>query len=210
MILLALCILYPAIRRSSHWRAYGPLQGRGRCGGQARSCSKVHLPLEANRQSWRRHVCLVQADRIELATKWSSCRFRRERCRDVWVPAKCTIACRRPSHFALPLAFAIFHVRLRHFSLSMALALWLRPVAAVGRLGKSKFAPAVSGDQRHRLFAHTFGWGTLGLLCFSAEAVRQHDRGGDGGWRSSVRPITPGDGAAGYAHVCGGPRPPRH
>ena len=26
-------------------------------------------------------------------------------------------------------------------------------------------------------FAHTFGWGTLGLLCFSAEAVRQHDRG---------------------------------
>ncbi|HEX6072610.1 MAG TPA: hypothetical protein VFY95_06360, partial [Sphingomicrobium sp.] len=26
-------------------------------------------------------------------------------------------------------------------------------------------------------FAHTFGWGMLGLLCFSAEAVRQHDQG---------------------------------
>jgi hypothetical protein len=26
-------------------------------------------------------------------------------------------------------------------------------------------------------FCHTYGWGALGLLCFSAEAVRQHDRG---------------------------------
>ena len=26
-------------------------------------------------------------------------------------------------------------------------------------------------------FAHTYGWGVLGLLCFSAEAVRQHDKG---------------------------------
>ncbi len=33
-------------------------------------------------------------------------------------------------------------------------------------------------------FAHTFGWGTMGLLCFSAEAVRQHDRGlTAGGWQ---------------------------
>jgi hypothetical protein len=29
-------------------------------------------------------------------------------------------------------------------------------------------------------FCHTYGWGALGLLCFSAEAVRQHDRGA--GW----------------------------
>ena len=63
------------------------------------------------------------------------------------------------------------------FALSMALAflafgLWLR----LGRLGKSR--------QRALLFvpisfivyfAHTFGWGMLGLLCFSAEAVRQAD-----------------------------------
>ena len=26
-------------------------------------------------------------------------------------------------------------------------------------------------------FAHAFGWGALGLMCFSAEAVRQHDKG---------------------------------
>lgn len=26
-------------------------------------------------------------------------------------------------------------------------------------------------------FCHTYGWGALGLLCFSAEAVRQHDSG---------------------------------
>jgi hypothetical protein len=32
-------------------------------------------------------------------------------------------------------------------------------------------------------FAHTFGWGMLGLLCFSAEAVRQHDHGR--GWMRS-------------------------
>ena len=26
-------------------------------------------------------------------------------------------------------------------------------------------------------FSHTYGWGALGLMCFSAEAVRQHDSG---------------------------------
>ena len=34
-------------------------------------------------------------------------------------------------------------------------------------------------------FAHTFGWGTLGLLAFSAEAVRQHDQG-RGWFRSGI------------------------
>ena len=34
-------------------------------------------------------------------------------------------------------------------------------------------------------FAHTYGWGVLGLLCFSAEAVRQHDKG-VGWFRSGV------------------------
>lgn len=32
-------------------------------------------------------------------------------------------------------------------------------------------------------FTHTFGWGVLGLLCFSGEAVRQHDSGK--GWLRS-------------------------
>ena len=31
-----------------------------------------------------------------------------------------------------------------------------------------------------------FGWGTLGLLCFSAEAVRQHDRG-HSWWMAIIR-----------------------
>ena len=26
-------------------------------------------------------------------------------------------------------------------------------------------------------FCHTYGWGLLGLMCFSADAVRLHDRG---------------------------------
>lgn len=82
--------------------------------------------------------------------------------------------------FALP--FALGHPFLFgfvNFSLSMAFAflafgLWLR----LARLDRTRL--------RGRLFVpisliifvtHTFGWGALGLLCFSAEAVRQHDRG---------------------------------
>ena len=80
-----------------------------------------------------------------------------------------------------------------NFSLSMAFAflafgLWLR----LGRLGKTRL--------RLRLFVpisfvvfitHTFGWGVLGLLCFSAEAVRQHDEGQEW-WRAGLK-------AAGHA-----------
>lgn len=66
-----------------------------------------------------------------------------------------------------------------NFSLSMALAflafgLWLR-LARQGRFGlrAALFVPI----SFIIYFAHTFGWGTLGLLAFSAEAVRQHDNG---------------------------------
>ena len=82
--------------------------------------------------------------------------------------------------FALPLAFSFpFLFGFANFTLAMALAmlafaLWLR-----------------LGERDHEglrailfvpisfivFFTHAFGWGTLGLLCFSAEAVRQHDRG---------------------------------
>ena len=82
--------------------------------------------------------------------------------------------------FALPLAYCHpFNFGFVNFSLSMALAflafgLWLR----LGRLGRLRlrfilFIPI----SLIVFFAHTFGWGTLGLMCFSAEAVRQHDRG---------------------------------
>jgi len=88
--------------------------------------------------------------------------------------------------FALPLVYSHpFLFGFANFSLSMALAflafgLWLR----LGRLGKTKlrawlFVPISIVI----FFTHTFGWGTLGLLAFSAEAVRQHDHGK--GWLRS-------------------------
>src|SRR5690606_35841199 len=75
-----------------------------------------------------------------------------------------------------------------NFALSMALALlafglWLR----LGRLGKTRLRAWLFVPISFIVyFAHTFGWGTLGLLCFSAEAVRQHDRGRSW-WLSIIR-----------------------
>src|SRR5688572_22094501 len=82
--------------------------------------------------------------------------------------------------FALPFAYSHpFMYGFANYSLSIALAflafgLWLR----LARLDRLKlrailFVPI----SLIVFFAHTFGWGVLGLLCFSAEAVRQHDRG---------------------------------
>ena len=91
--------------------------------------------------------------------------------------------------FALPLAFGHpFMFGFVNFALSMALALlafglWLR----LGRLGKSKLRAMLFVPISFIIyFAHTFGWGTLGLLCFSAEAVRQHDRG-HSWWMAAIR-----------------------
>jgi hypothetical protein len=82
--------------------------------------------------------------------------------------------------FALPLAFGHpFIFGFINFSLSMALALlafalWLR----MARTGAAKWRWIVFAPPACLIWiAHTFGWGLLGLLCFSAEAVRQHDRG---------------------------------
>ena len=102
--------------------------------------------------------------------------------------------------FALPFAFG--HPLLFgfvNFTLSMAFAflafgLWLR----LGRLGKTRLRAILFVPISFVLFiTHTFGWGTLGLLAFSAEAVRQHDRG-IGWWRSGLR-------AALHAAVMAGP-----
>nr|WP_294848816.1 hypothetical protein [uncultured Sphingomonas sp.] len=82
--------------------------------------------------------------------------------------------------FALPLAFGHpFMFGFVNYALSMALALlafglWLR----LGRLGKPRLRAALFVPISFIIyFAHAFGWGTLGLLCYSAEVVRQHDRG---------------------------------
>lgn len=81
--------------------------------------------------------------------------------------------------FALPLAYSYpFQFGFVNFALSMALALclfalWLR-MARAGRI-----------TQRAIVFVplscllwvcHTFGWGVLGVLAFSSEMIRQHDR----------------------------------
>ena len=82
--------------------------------------------------------------------------------------------------FAIPFAYAHpFLFGFVNFALAMALALlafglWLR-LARLGRLRLRAmlFVPISIVI----FFCHTYGWGALGLLCFSAEAVRQHDRG---------------------------------
>lgn len=91
--------------------------------------------------------------------------------------------------FALPFVYNHpFLFGFVNFALSMALAflafgLWLR----LGRLDRTALRAILFVPISIILFfAHAFGWGTLGLLAFSAEAVRQHDRGV--GWlRSGFR-----------------------
>src|SRR5215210_5458769 len=82
--------------------------------------------------------------------------------------------------FALPFAYSHpFMFGFVNYSLSMALAflafgLWLR----LGRLGETRLRALLFVPISFIIFfAHTFGWGMLGLMAFSAEAVRQHDRG---------------------------------
>lgn len=82
--------------------------------------------------------------------------------------------------FALPFAYGHpFMFGFVNFALSMALAflafgLWLR----LGRLGKLRLRAILFVPISILVFfCHTYGWGVLGLICFSAEAVRQHDSG---------------------------------
>lgn len=83
--------------------------------------------------------------------------------------------------FALPFAYNYpFLFGFANFALAMALALnafalWLR----LGRLGRTRLRAALFVPISGIIWvAHAFGWGTLGVLAFSAELVRQHDRGG--------------------------------
>lgn len=87
------------------------------------------------------------------------------------------------AYFAVPFALGQpFLFGFVNYALSMALAflafaLWLR----LGRLGRTKLRAWLFVPISVLLFfCHAYGWGVLGLLCFSAEAVRQHDRGA--GW----------------------------
>ena len=82
--------------------------------------------------------------------------------------------------FALPFIYSFpFLFGFVNFALSVAFAflafgLWLR----LGRQDRTTlrgwlFVPI----SLLVFFSHTYGWGILGLLCFSADAVRLHDRG---------------------------------
>jgi len=80
--------------------------------------------------------------------------------------------------FALPLAYNFpFYFGFVNFSLSMALALnafalWLR----LARLGKLQLRAYLFVPISCLLWVcHTYGWGLLGILAFSAELIRQHD-----------------------------------
>ena len=82
--------------------------------------------------------------------------------------------------FAAPFAYSYpFMFGFANFALSMAFAflafgLWLR----LARLGRFRLRAALFVPISCLIWVtHTFGWGTLGLMAFSAELVRQHDKG---------------------------------
>ena len=79
------------------------------------------------------------------------------------------------AYFAMPFGYGHpFMFGFVNFALSMALGVpRLRPVAAAGAAGPNwlrarLFVPI----SLVVFFTHAYGWGVLGLLCFSAEAVR--------------------------------------
>ena len=80
--------------------------------------------------------------------------------------------------FALPLAYCFpLQFGFINFMLSMAFALpafalWLR----LARLGRFRLRAIIFVPLSCALWVcHTFGWGVLGILAFSAEMVREHD-----------------------------------
>ncbi|HEX9953809.1 MAG TPA: hypothetical protein VGB48_01160 [Allosphingosinicella sp.] len=84
------------------------------------------------------------------------------------------------TYFAVPLAYNFpFAFGFVNFALSMAFAflafaLWLR----LARTGRFKLRAIVFVPLSLIIWVtHTFGWGTLGVMAFSAELVRQHDNG---------------------------------
>jgi hypothetical protein len=84
------------------------------------------------------------------------------------------------AYFAIPFVYGHpFLYGFVNFALAMGLALlglglWLR----LGRLGRTKLRAALFVPiSLIVFFAHAFGWGVLGLMCFVAEAVRRNERG---------------------------------
>ena len=91
--------------------------------------------------------------------------------------------------FALPFAYGHhFLFGFVNYALSAALAmlafaLWLR----LGRLGRYRLRAVLFVPIGLAVWVcHVFGWGLLGLLAFSSEAVRQHDNGRSW-WRAGIQ-----------------------
>ncbi len=92
--------------------------------------------------------------------------------------------------FALPLAYGFpFQFGFVNFALAMALALnafalWLR----LARLGRLRLRAILFVPVSCLIWlCHTFGWGVLGVLAFSAEMIRQHDVRREAGGRGWVQ-----------------------
>lgn len=84
------------------------------------------------------------------------------------------------AYFAVPLAYNYpFIYGFANFALSMAFAflafaLWLR----LARLGRLRLRALLFVPISCLIWTtHTYGWGALGVMAFSAELVRHHDRG---------------------------------
>lgn len=93
--------------------------------------------------------------------------------------------------FALPFVLGYpFLFGFTNYALSIALAflafgLWLR----LARFRRLRLRAVLFVPISFIVyFCHTFGWGLLGLLCYSAEAVRQHDEGANW-WKAGLKAI---------------------
>jgi hypothetical protein len=96
----------------------------------------------------------------------------------LWVAREVHLRVPPTAFFALPLAYCFpFMFGFVNFALSMALALlafalWLR----LARLGRTGLRAVIFVPISFAIWVcHTFGWGTLGVMAFSAELVRQID-----------------------------------
>ncbi|NJC34997.1 hypothetical protein GGR88_002511 [Sphingomonas jejuensis] len=79
-----------------------------------------------------------------------------------------------PLVYNYPLFFGFANFSLAMAFVFVAFGLWLH-LARRGRLAlRAAIFPVIAVLI---WITHAFGWGTLGVLCFSAELIRQHDRG---------------------------------
>jgi len=98
----------------------------------------------------------------------------------LWVAREVHARVPPTAYFAIPFAYGHpFIFGFINFALSMAFALlafglWLR----LARLGHPLMRAAIFIPLSVVIwFTHTFGWGTLGVMAYSAELVRQFDKG---------------------------------